>query len=156
MFLPGRVCSSLDHQANPQLDRQTCDAQGRRLETPGSPEDEERLFAEELPEFEELYHWIPNCFLAVCGLRHVCFFSKPPAYIPTTSPGALVPIISVTAMVPSIGKWKRRPMFGCQVWMPKSLKLTSRPMPFCMFMVGCTRTWTRVSDSWAAVTGSPT
>lgn len=24
-------------------------------------EDEERLFAEELPEFEELYHWIPNC-----------------------------------------------------------------------------------------------
>ena len=37
MFLPGRVCSSLDHQANPQLDRQTCDAQGRRLETPGSP-----------------------------------------------------------------------------------------------------------------------
>ena len=112
-----------------------------------------------------MYHWIPNCFLAVCGLRHVCFFSKPPAYIPPASPGAFkivfwphalvpklwfqnplgVPIISVTAMVPSIGKWKRRPMFGCQVWMPKSLKLTSRHMPFCMFMVGCTPTWTRGS-----------
>ena len=104
----------------------------------------------------------------VVGLRHVCFFSKPPAYIPPyksrglqdcilatcSSSKALVPkptwgsvhrSFRSLAMVPSIGKWKRRPMFGCQVWMPKSLKLTSRPMPFCMFMVGCTPTWTRGS-----------